>query len=237
MTNLKLLLCTAFLSPLVLTAGDNQPSEARKADGWIALFDGETLDGWAVKSGFATYGVEDGAIVGTTAKGSPNTFLCTDRSFDNFVLVFEVKLDNNELNSGVQIRSKLRGEEYGGRVYGPQVEIESTPGQAAFIYGEAAGGWQSPMIQEKGEDACAHEYFRNGEWNQYKVRVMGRRIQTWLNGIMIEDMKYDQKLYADNPEGFIGLQVHQISEDAGPYSVRWRNLYLKPLEKKDQKED
>jgi len=231
---IQLLACTTLLTPLALLAGDNQLSEARKADGWIALFDGESLNGWSVKSGFATYAVEDGAIVGTTAKGSPNTFLCSDQTFADFVLVFEVKLDNNELNSGVQIRSKLRGDDYGGRVYGPQVEIEYTPGQAGFIYGEAAGGWQSPMIVEKGEDACAHEYFQNGKWNQYKVRVMGRRIQTWLNGIMIEDMKYDPKLYEDNPAGFIGLQVHQISEDAGPYSVRWKNIYIKQLEKKDK---
>jgi len=223
-------LIISLLLPLSVPAGDEHPSEACLAGGWISLFDGQSLDGWSVRSGYATYRVEDGAIVGTTAAQSPNTFLCSDRTFSDFELTFEVKLDNNELNSGVQIRSRLRGEEYGGRVYGPQVEIESTPGQAAFVYGEAAGGWQSPIIQEKGEDACAHGHFKNGEWNRYRVRAEGRRIQTWLNGVQIEDMVYDEQLYADNPSGFIGLQVHSVGE-SGPYSVRWKNLCIQPLKR------
>jgi hypothetical protein len=45
-------------------------------EGWVPLFDGKTLDGWAAKGGSATYAVEDGAIVGTTVEGSPNAFLC-----------------------------------------------------------------------------------------------------------------------------------------------------------------
>ncbi|UCD50152.1 MAG: DUF1080 domain-containing protein, partial [Phycisphaerales bacterium] len=56
-------------------AADKQPEKEQ----WTALFDGKTLDNWSVHSGFAKYHVEGDAIVGTTVKNSPNTFLCTDR--------------------------------------------------------------------------------------------------------------------------------------------------------------
>lgn len=136
--------------------------------------------------------------------------------------------NHNELNSGVQIRSKLRGDLYGGRVYGPQVEIESGPGQSGFIYGEAAGGWQSPEPLSKDKATSEHNHFNNGQWNHYRVRAVGRHIETWINGHKIADLMYDEKRYADNPEGFIGLQVHGVGK-RGPFSVRWKNIYVKRL--------
>src|ERR687887_148750 len=71
---------------------------------WISLFDGNSLAGWSVCNGFAKYRAENGVIVGTTAEGSPNSFLCTGTEYGDFILEFEVKVDP-ELNSGVQIRS------------------------------------------------------------------------------------------------------------------------------------
>ena len=44
----------------------------RQQDEWVSLFDGKTLNGWSVHSGFAKYQVKGDAIVGTTVKGSPN---------------------------------------------------------------------------------------------------------------------------------------------------------------------
>ncbi len=73
--------------------------------GWVPLFDGKTLDGWKVNGGTASYKVEDGAIVGTTVEGSPNTFLCKG-DFKDFVLELDVKCDPR-LNSGVQVRSHV----------------------------------------------------------------------------------------------------------------------------------
>jgi len=124
-----------------LLAGIALPASAE--DGWI-LFDGKSFDAdWEIKSGVATYRVEDGAIVGKTTEGSPNSFLVSKAAYANFELEFEVKVDDG-LNSGVQIRSLLqekndKGEAapHGGRLGGPQVEIESSPGQAGWIYGEA----------------------------------------------------------------------------------------------------
>ncbi len=72
---------------------------------WTSLFDGQTLDGWSVHGGFASYKVEDGTIVGTTVAGSPNTFLCKG-DYKDFMLEVEVQCDPR-LNSGVQVRSHV----------------------------------------------------------------------------------------------------------------------------------
>ena len=77
--------------------------QQKDSSGWIALFDGKTLDGWEKKGGTADYKIEDGAIVGTTVDRSPNTFLCKG-PFSDFELQFDVLCDK-PLNSGVQIRS------------------------------------------------------------------------------------------------------------------------------------
>lgn len=216
-----------FAFACIVVAAPIAHAEEKPAEGSIALFNGKDLKGWSIKSGFATYKVEDGAIVGTTAKGSPNTFLCSDQKFADFELNVEVKMDD-PLNSGIQIRSKLRGEEYGGRVYGPQVEIEQSPGQAGFIYGEAAGGWQSPEPNSKDPKVNQHSHFKKGEWNQYKIRAEGRHIQTWINGNKVADLEYDAERYKENAEGFIGLQVHGVG-DNGPFSVSWRNVVITPI--------
>ena len=81
---------------------------------WVSLFDGKEIKGFTQKNGTATYRVEDGAIVGKTAEGSPNSFLCTDKLYGDFELEFEVKCDNR-LNSGVQIRSQTKGDTDDGR--------------------------------------------------------------------------------------------------------------------------
>ena len=40
----------------------------------------------------------------------------------------------------------------------------------------------------------------------------------------------DEEIYRTHPVGFIGLQVHRIRPDAGPYQVAWRNIRLRELD-------
>ncbi len=188
---------------------------------YTPIFDGKTLKGWTQRNGTATYRVEQGIIIGKTMKGSPNSFLCSDKLYGNFDLKFEVKVDN-KLNSGVQIRSQTRGGPKG-RVNGPQVEIEASGkngAEAGYIYGEAAGGWMTPANKRK-----PHKHFKDGEWNAFRVLAQGARIQVWVNGKQISDLT-DEAKFKSHPKGFIGLQVHGIGRNAGPFEVCWRNLEI-----------
>lgn len=202
-------------------------------DGWTSLFDGKTLDGWVQKNGTASYRVENGTLVGKTTEGSPNSFLCTEKNYGDFELELEVKVDPR-LNSGVQIRSKTKETATGtgkndqaGRVYGPQVEIEGSGEKGAesgYVYGEATGrGWLTPK-----ERLIPHKKLKDGEWNKYRIVAKGPRIQTWINGEPVEDLT-DEEIYKTHPCGFIGLQVHGIKKDTGPFEVAWRNIRIREL--------
>ena len=207
----KHILTTALLFTFTLTGFAK--------DKYTPIFDGKTLKGWTQRNGTATYRVENGAIVGKTKEGSPNSFLCTDKLYGNFDLKFEVKVDNG-LNSGVQIRSQTKDGPKG-RVNGPQVEIEMSGkngAESGYIYGEAAGGWMTPADKRK-----PHKHFKDGEWNAYRVVAKDAHIQVWINGVQISDLVDKEKLKS-HPKGFIGLQVHGNRKGSGPFEVSWRNL-------------
>lgn len=210
------------------------------AGDWTSLFDGKTLDGWKHSTlGEAKYSVVDGTIKGETVEGSPNSFLLSNKEYGDFELEFEVKVNDN-LNSGVQIRSREKTEadlatsgKNGkpakdiDRFFGPQVEIEASPGQSGYIYGEATGlGWLSPEPQDSKH---SHNHIKNGEWNKYRVIAKGARIQTFINGEKVADLTHDG-IYKTHPKGHIGLQVHGIKKGTGPYDVYWKNIRIKELD-------
>lgn len=199
------------------------------------LFDGKTLDNFEIKNGTATYAVEDGAIVGTTAEGSPNTFLSTKREYGDFILDFEVLVDP-VLNSGVQIRSHEYAEDATvmtvgdqgpverkhkkGRVHGLQVEISNEQaGTSGGIYDEARRGWVANIH----DDPAASKAFKDNQWNHYRIEAMGDRIRTFVNSVPCADLVDSMDI-----AGFIGFQVHQFKGEK-PAQVRWRNIWVKDL--------
>ena len=211
---------TSLLLAVAVTADD---------EGWMPLFDGRTLEGWTVQGGFATYEVEDGAIVGTTVEGSPNTFLCKG-DFGDFELELEVRCDPR-LNSGIQVRSHVYPEDgpdpldpskqrRKGVVYGPQCEIaRRETGTAGRFYDESRRDrWLCDIPSE------ARDAFRDDDWNHYRLVVEGNRYRSWVNGVPCADFTDDLDL-----RGLIGLQVHGIPRGEGPYQVRWRNIRIREL--------
>jgi hypothetical protein len=207
---------------------------------WINLFDGESLNGWSVHSGFATYRVEDGAIVGQARAGSPNSFLCTDREFGDFILEFEVFLEDPGLNSGVQFRSRIAEQELvfwfrdqegnyqplsipEDRVYGYQVEIASEAGGASGgVYDEAR---RAMLPFWPGEGTPESKVFKDKQWNTYRIECRGDSIRTVVNGVVVTDFRDALSL-----QGIIGLQVHDVGSDQTPYQVRWRHIWILPLD-------
>jgi hypothetical protein len=228
-----LLALFATLSIALLLIGPTLRAEPPA--GFTALFDGKSIEGWKVNGGTATYKVEDGTIVGTTTEGSPNTFLCTPREYGDFVLEFDVKCDV-ALNSGVQVRShvyeketevfdgeKSKGKRRAGVVYGYQCEIASrASGVSGNFYDEGRRGrWLENSISTRNTD---NEPFLDNEWNHYRIVAQGDTLRSWINGTACAEI-HDKT----DATGFIGLQVHGIKKETGPYSVRWKNLYLREL--------
>ncbi|UCE46211.1 MAG: DUF1080 domain-containing protein, partial [Phycisphaerales bacterium] len=169
---------------------------------------------------------------------SPNSFLCTEKEYGDFILEFEVKCDPS-LNSGVQIRSQIAKKEMpfvfrgrngkptarkipADRVYGYQVEIASSPGNSGGIYDEARRGFFLAAADASPQAASA---LRNSEWNKYRIECKGSSIKTWINGIACADLTDSM-----DAKGTIGLQVHRVGRNFAPYQVRWRNIRIRELE-------
>jgi hypothetical protein len=194
-------------------------------EGFVQLFDGKSLDGWQRRGGQSTYRVEDGAIVGSFADAKRNTFLCTDKSFGDFILRLEFKLEAG--NSGVQFRSAARQNADGSEsVFGYQAEIAEAPERVARIYDEGRRGfkfdriWLDNTAPERLERSAAA--YKKGDWNNLEVQCVGPSIRTWLNGVPVVDFFDDADL-----SGFIGLQVHAIKNPDGNVCARWRNIRIK----------
>lgn len=186
---------------------------------WVPLFNGKDLTGWEQKNGSAKFEVKDGAILGTTVPNSPNSFLFTKREFADFELEFEVKVDA-ELNSGVQIRSHSLPTYQNGRVHGYQVEI-AVGGFSGGIYDEAR---RSKFLNADKPTEQVRGLVKAGEWARYRIVCEGDRIQTWVNGVQVSDLKDDM-----TRSGYIGLQVHGVGKRTDPLQVSWRNLRLREL--------
>lgn len=230
---MKTVLLRSFILTCILLL--SVPTKAQE-ESWVSLFDGESLKGWTIHSGSAKYRVEEGCIVGQAVPNSSNSFLCTDKEYGDFILEFEVLLEDAELNSGVQFRSQIAPQELTfvfrnaegqywphkipeDRVYGYQVEI-ATQG-AGGVYDEARRAMM-PWWPEK--DSKEGKVFKNGKWNKYRVECRGDSIRTLVNGTVVCDFRDALSL-----KGIIGLQVHDVGDDPTPYQVRWKNIRLQAL--------
>ncbi|MHC4912029.1 MAG: 3-keto-disaccharide hydrolase [Planctomycetota bacterium] len=203
---------------VAVVCGCTTTGQLRRVDdeSWEHLFDGKTLNGWIQRGGSARYFVGDGVIVGASVPNTPNSFLCTEKMYSDFVLELDFKVDTG-LNSGVQIRSNSLKEYKNGRVHGYQVEID--PSDRAYsggIYDEARRGW----LNDLKDNEAARRAFKSGQWNHFRIEAVRDSIKTWINGVAAADL-----VDSTTKTGFIGLQVHS-TESKEPLYVRWRNIRI-----------
>ena len=192
-------------------------SSAVSAENWKPLFNGKNLNGWTRVNGKASYTVRDGAIVGTSKSGTPNTFLRTNQNYGDFILEFEFKVDPR-LNSGVQLRSQSLKSYNNGVVHGYQFEIDpSDRAWSGGIYDESRRGWLYPLTK----NPEARKAFIQGEWNKVRIEAYGNSIRTWVNGIPCANL-WDNM----TPEGFIALQVHAVPKEDEGKEIAWRNIRI-----------
>jgi hypothetical protein len=194
---------------------------------WAILFDGKSLDGWKTSRDNTQFALADGVIVGTSS--SQTQFLHTVETYGDFELELEVKLHDTDLNSGVQIRTKLTRNDAKGQpresIHGPQVDLGKSPGRSGHIFNQGNGAWITPK-----EDLTGNELMVNGEWNKLRVLAVGSRIQTWINGKQVADVK-DDKAYADYPSGVIALQVHGVKNSPEKARhVSFRSIRVRSIE-------
>ena len=223
------------------------------AEDWQNLFDGKTLNGWIQRNGKAKYTVEDGMIVGATVLNTPNSFLCTEKNYTDFILELEFLVEPG-MNSGIQIRSHSFKHYKDYRVHGYQVEIDTGTGPyknspknlmadgrpapptaprcwSGGIYDEARRGWVNDLTR----NPAARNAFKQSlglltenQWNHYRIEAVGDRIRTWVNGVPAADLKDDM-----TSTGFIALQVHG-SKNADK-KIKWRNIRIQDLTRKENK--
>ncbi len=186
---------------------------------WINLFDGQTLNGWHKENGEAEYLVEDEMIVGKATLNTPNTFLCTDQLYSDFILEFTFKADA-DLNSGVQFRSNQLPEYRNSRVHGYQCELDPTDRQwSAGIYDEARREWLVSLT----DNPKAQQAYKHKEWNTIRIEAIGDTIKTFVNGVSAAHLVDDM-----TSTGFFGLQVHDIgnNEELKGATVRWKDIRI-----------
>jgi len=174
-----------------------------------SLFDGKTFIGWTGDTN-KTFRIQDGAIVGGTmdAKIPRNEFLRTTRSYTNFVLTVKFKLlGGPSANGGVQIRTKPIPNN--NEVSGYQADM-GDPAWWGCLYDES----RRDKVLAKSDIEQVNKVLKRGDWNEYKIRCEGKRIQLWLNGVQTIDYTEMDATIPDH--GIIAVQIH-----AGPPSEAW----------------
>lgn len=198
----------------------NTDKEPDLGAGFTELFNGKDLSGWTPKGGTCPYEVVDGALVGTVVKGSPSTYLSSDKEFSDFIFTCEMKWVVNS-NSGVMFRARQKENKKGGVVvFGPQAEMEgfSERGWSGGIYGQDCGGWWYPLWLE--QHAAVRKALKQDDWNRITIQAKGHAVKTWVNGLPAAHWINDEYL-----SGFFSLQVHSGKEG----QVMWRGVKVKEL--------
>jgi hypothetical protein len=204
-------LTVAIAAFIALAAGGALADES----GWQTLFDGHSLDGW--EGDAKSFRIEDGAIVGGSLKEKVprNEFLCSRKQYGNFELKLKFKLLGDRTNAGVQIRSKRIPDHH--EMIGYQADLGA--GYWGALYDES----RRKKILAKPDPAAAGEILLIGDWNEYRIRCQGQRIQLWINGYQTVD--YSEPDTSIPQSGNIALQIH-----GGPPGEAWyKDITLREL--------
>lgn len=185
---------------------------------WASLFDGRTFRGWEGDTANG-WRIREGALVGGSLNKTVthNDFLCTTRSYANFVLTLKWKLvGTGFVNAGVQLRSqRLANPAY--EMTGYQADLGK--GYWGSLYDES----RRNKTLSQPDSNLVGRLLRVNDWNEYKIRCEGSRIRLWLNGQPTVD--YVEPDPAIPQTGLIGLQIH----GGGKAEASYKDIILEQL--------
>jgi len=186
-------------------AGQNMLSDEELADGWILLFDGETLFGWKQASK-ANWKAADGVI--SVSEGEQGLLHTTSQFAD-----YRLKVDFRSAegtNSGVFLRTSPV----------PPAARDAVPTDVTGkCYELNIAGADNPFptgsfVQRK----KAEGDHQSTDWQTYDVTAEGGHFTVKLDGKLVLDYTDPKPI----GRGFIGLQLNSGK-------VEFRNVKLKPL--------
>ena len=205
------------------TATANQPTAAMKADGWVSIFDGRTLEGWKNNEPYEGFRVEDGVIVSFGPRN--HLYFMGNDELPGRLNNFELKLDvmsNNDGNSGVFVLSQWQ--EGAWPTSGFEVQINNShrdPRKTGSL-------WSFVDILE-----APHA---DDEWFNMHIICRGREIEVRINDKVLYAYVCQTQDGTPQPEpittrnkrisqsGYIALQQHHDGS-----IVEFRNIFVKKL--------
>jgi HEAT repeat protein len=201
--------------------------------GYVSLFNGKNLDGWkglvgnpiirskmsakelaaaqvkADKQMALDWKVEDGLIV-FDSKGFDN--LCTEKLYGDFEILIDWKLyPGAEPDAGLYLRGT------------PQVQIWDT---ARIDAGAQVGSGGLYNNQQNPSKPLKVADQRVGDWNTFKIRMVGERVSVWLNGVLVTDNVVLEN-YWDRSQPI--FPIEQIELQAHGSKVAYRDIYIKEI--------
>jgi hypothetical protein len=184
----------------------------------VPIFDGKTFAGWEGDTE-KTWRIENGEIVaGDVTKQQPrNEFLATVKRYENFELRLKIKLTGTEgfVNAGVQFRTERIPNHH--EVSGFQADFGH--GYDGALYDESR---RNKILAQPDKETLA-KASKPGEWNDYRIRVEGDRIQLWLNGVQTVDYTESDPKIAKT--GILALQIHGGAKS----EVRYKDIAIEEL--------
>jgi len=201
-----------------------------------SLFDGKTLSGWQGDAKW--WRVEAGAITGEIPAGSrlkQNQFLFWNGELHDFDMRLQYRISGHpSANSGVQFRCQKTlhgaagyqadldgGATWTGRIYDEHGRALIVERGTRTIIGQSGGRTVMAFRPAEEYEALA----KRADWNDYRIRAIGPRMQVWVNGHLAADLT-DNELSAHDFSGRLAIQLHS---GPGPAKVQFRNIHLQSL--------
>jgi len=213
MKRISVCLCAAaLLACFSVRAAD---SDKKDSEGWIKLFDGQSLKGWKANERADNWKVEDGKIVATGERS--HLFYVGDdekkpAEFTDFDFKAEVMTTPGS-NSGIYFHTKWQNDGWPENGYEAQVnQTHTDPVKTGSLY-NVVKNLQAPA--------------KDNEWYTEEIIVKGKHITIKANGKTIVDYEEDPKDIQGNrklSKGTFALQAHDPKS-----KTYYRNIMVKPL--------